>query len=124
MTICLLILSVFYFKIGWPLAEGQSMKREQLNKLRRLYFIPQRGLIVGASRSDPNGSIRFWSVDEGKLKEVLDLGKGVWAYSLAVNNSGNLVATSLLGTDEIALYSLTEKKMALENKLGGKKYSG
>jgi hypothetical protein len=77
MTICLLILCVVCFKISLPLAEGQSMKQKRPNNLDRLYFIPLRDLIVGTYGSGPSGSIRFWSIDEGKSKEVLDLGKGI-----------------------------------------------
>jgi len=86
------------------------MKQSRPNKLDRLYFIPQRDLIVGACSSEPNGSIRFWSIDDGKLKEVFDLGKRVWADSIAVSNNGSLIVTSLLGKNEIACYSLTERK--------------
>jgi len=86
------------------------MKKDRPNKLDRVYFIPQRDLIVGAYGSEPNGSIRFWSIDDGKLKEVLDLGKGVWADSLAISNNGNLMVVSLLGKNEIDCYSLTDRK--------------
>ena len=86
------------------------MNQKRFNALKRLCFIPQRDLIVGACGSEPNGSIRFWSVDEGKLKEVLDLGKGIWANSIAVSNNGSLIVASLLGKKEIACYSLTDRK--------------
>jgi WD40 repeat protein len=84
--------------------------KQQLNKLRKIYFIPQRDLIVGTCSSELNGSIRFWSIDDGKLKDVLDLGKGEWASFLAVSNNGNLIVVGLLAKNEIACYSLTEKK--------------
>jgi MFS family permease len=109
----LLILSYLFFlnmNDAFGGNEGQSMKQKRPNKLDRLYFIPQRDLIVAACGSEPNGSIRFWSVDAGKLKEILDLGKGIWADSLAVSNNGSLIVASLLGKNELASYSLSERK--------------
>jgi WD40 repeat protein len=110
MTICLLILCVFCSKIGWPLTEGQSMKQKRFNALKRLSFIPQRDLIVGTCSSQPNGSVRFWSIDKGNLKEVLDLGRDEWASSLAVSNGGDLIAIAFLRKNEIGCYSLIERK--------------
>jgi WD40 repeat protein len=110
MTICLLIPCVVCFKINWLLAEEQSMKQKRPNSLEKLYFIPHRALIVGGCSSEPNGSISFWSIEDGKVKEALALGKGVWADSIAVSNNGSSIVTSLLGKNEIACYSLTERK--------------
>jgi WD40 repeat protein len=109
-TLCLLILCVFCSKIGWPLTEGQSMKQKRYNALKRLCFIPQRDLIVGTCSSEPNGSVRFWSIDQGNLKEVFDLGRGEWASSLAVSNGGDLIAIALLRENETGCYSLKERK--------------
>ena len=109
--ICLIVLFVFSFAYtNHTLGEGERIKQERPNRLKKLYFIPQRGLIVGACGSEPNGSIRFWSIDEAKLKEVLDLGKGIWADFIAVSNNGSLIVASLLGKKEIACYSLTDRK--------------
>jgi hypothetical protein len=58
------------------------------------------------------------------LKEVLDLGKGVWANSIAVSKNGSLIVASLLGKGEIACYSLSDRKwlwrvMWVEKGVGG-----
>jgi hypothetical protein len=95
--IYLLILFAFCFiNINYCLSEGQSMKQQRPNRLRKLSFISQKGLIVGAWSSGTHGSVRFWSIDDGKLKEVLDLGKGEWADSVAVSNNGSLIVIALL----------------------------
>jgi WD40 repeat protein len=86
------------------------VKEKRPNNLDKLYFVPHRDLIVGTYGSEPSGSIRFWSIDEGKSKEVLDLGKGIWANSIAVSNNGTLMVGSLLGKNEIACYSLNDRK--------------
>jgi WD40 repeat protein len=109
--ICLLVLFVLCFiLICHPESKGESMKKEGPNRLKRVYFIPQKNLIVGACNSEPNGSIRFWSITDGTLKELLDLGKSEWVVSLAVSNDGNLLVASLLAARDIGCYSLTEKK--------------
>lgn len=96
--------------MGYSFSEGQSMKQERFNALERLCFIPQRDLIVGPCSSEPNGSVRFWSIDNGNLKEVLDLGRGEWATSLAVSNGGDLIAIAFLSKNETGCYSLKERK--------------
>jgi WD40 repeat protein len=42
--------------------------------------------------------------------EVLDLGKGQWANSMAVSNNGNLVVIEISPKNETACYSLKERK--------------
>jgi WD40 repeat protein len=106
-----LILFAFSFVcINQAVTNEKTVRPKRPNNLEKLYFIPQHDLIVGACGSQPNGSIRFWSIDEARLKEVLDLGKGTWANSMVVSNNGSLIVASLLGKREIACYSLTERK--------------
>jgi len=106
-----LILFAFSFVyVNHAVSDEKNTKQKRPNKLDRLYFIPERDLIVGACGSESNGSIRFWSIDEARLKEVLDLGKGTSANSMAVSNNGSLIVASLLGKREIACYSLTKRK--------------
>ncbi len=86
------ILFAFSFVyINHAVSEGQSAKQKRPNSLHKLHFIPTHDLIVAVCGSVPNGSIRFWSINDGKLKEIIDLGKDVWARPLAVSNNGNLV---------------------------------
>jgi WD40 repeat protein len=109
--ISFLTLVVFWLtSINHSSGRAEYIRQRRPNRLERLCFIPQQGLIIGACDSEPNGSIRFWSIDEARLKEVLDLGKGTWANSMAVSNNGSLIVASLLGKREIACYSLTERK--------------
>ncbi len=109
MTICLLILCVSFFTLCCPLGGAQSMKQKWPNRLGRLCFIPQGGLVLGTCNSEPNRSIRFWSTGDGRLKVGLDLGKGEWASSLAVSNSGSSIVVALLDKNKIANYSLTHR---------------
>jgi WD40 repeat protein len=119
--ISLLILFTFFFiSMNYALSEGQSMKQRRPNSLRNISFIPQQALIAGAWSSGTNGSVRFWSINDGKLKEVLDLGKGEWADALAVSNNGSLIAIALLHKNAIACYSLPDKKWLWEVNWVGK----
>jgi WD40 repeat protein len=106
---CLLIPFVICFvNAKYSLSQGNRMKRP--NDLGKVRFIPKKDLIVGTCDSEPNGSIRFWSIVDGDLKDILDLGKGVWATSLAVSHNGSSIVVGMLVKDEIACYSITEKK--------------
>ena len=109
-TIFLLNLFVFCFILFYPPNGAKSMERKGWNRLKKLYFTPRPDLIVGTCSSEPNGSIRFWSTDGGELKEVLYLGKGEWATSLAVSNDGCLIVVGLLAKNQIVLYSLKENR--------------
>jgi WD40 repeat protein len=109
----ILFLIIFAFSllyISHAVSDEKSVKPKRFNRLEKLYFIPEQNLIVGACSSEPNGSVRFWTINDGKLKETLDFGRGVWAISIAVRNSGNLVVIALLVKNEITCYSLTERK--------------
>jgi WD40 repeat protein len=110
-TISLIILFVLcIFNANYSFSEEKSTTRGRWNRLEQIYFIPQQDLIVGACSSGDKGSIRFWSIDDGKLKNIIDLGEGVWADSIAVSNDGRFIVAALLGKNETACYSLTEKK--------------
>lgn len=109
--IALLTLVIFCFmNVDSLLCKDRDMQQERYNRLKSLTFIQQRGLIVGACDSEPNGGIRFWSADDGKLREVLDLGRGERAVSAAVSNNGHFLAAALFGKKEIVCYSLVEGK--------------
>jgi len=112
--ICLLIFLIV--TMNYSASEGENMKQNRPNKLKKLYFVPQHGLIAAACNSLPNGSIRLWSINDGKLGEIIDLKKREWADSLAISNDGKLVAAALLGTKEIGCYSLKEKKWVWRRK--------
>ncbi len=78
--ICLITLIVFSFvSVDYSLSEREDMDQRRPNKLDKLYFIPKTELIVGGCDLGPNGSIKFWSVDDGKLVNILDLEKRTWA---------------------------------------------
>jgi WD40 repeat protein len=107
----LLILFAFCFvTINSPVGNGESLKRDRLNRLKKIYFIPRHELIVGGCESEPNGSIRFWKLSNGELKEVLDLGKNKWADALAISSDGGYIVASLIGAVEIGCYSLIDKE--------------
>jgi len=107
----LLILFVFCFvAINYSVGKGEPMKQQRWNRLNTLHFVPRLEIIVGTCSSEPNGSIRFWSIGDGRLKEILDLGKREWADSIAVSNNGSLMVIGLLIKNEIACYSLTDKE--------------
>lgn len=109
--ICLSILALFCFaNIKESLGQAEGGRQRRWNRLSKLHFIPQQELLVAACSSDPNGSVRFWSMDNGNLKEVLDLGMRDWATSLAVGNGGDLIAIALLTKKEIGCYSPKERK--------------
>jgi WD40 repeat protein len=107
----LILLAFSFVYINHAVNDEKNMEQKRPNSLGKLYFIPQRDLIVAVCGSVPNGSIRFWSINDGKLMETLDLGKGVWADSMAVSNSGNLVAIALFPKNETMCYTVPEKKL-------------
>lgn len=115
--ICLLVLSVFCFiSICYSQSQSKDMKQKKPNRLKKLYFVPKLDIIVGICSSEPNGTIRFWAIDDGKLRDVLDLGKGEWASSLSVSNDGSSIAIALLDKSEIGCYSLAERKWLWKTK--------
>jgi WD40 repeat protein len=106
-----LILFAFSFVcINQAVSDEKTVKQKRFNSLRELYFIPQRDLIVAVCASVPNGSVRFWSINDGKLMKVLDLGEREWANSMAVSNNGNLVTIEISPKNKTACYSLKEQK--------------
>lgn len=110
-TICLSILALFCFaNIRESLGQKEGSRQRRWNRLEKLHFVPQQELLVATCSSEPNGSVRFWSIDNGNLKEVLDLGTKDWATSFAVSNGGDLIAIAFLTKKEIGCYSLKERK--------------
>jgi hypothetical protein len=111
-TIIIFLLVLFHFCFNesccWS-GEAKSMDQKQRKSLGSLHFIPRQDLIVGTCMSKPNGSVRIWSIDDGQLKKVLDLGKSELATTLAVSNDGSLIVVELLKKHEIRCYSLKEK---------------
>lgn len=49
-------------------------------------------------------NIHFWSIDDGRLKNIIELGKGESAWLIALSHDGNLMAA-----DESGCYSFKEK---------------
>jgi WD40 repeat protein len=116
----LLILLAFCFvTMYYSIGRGESTKKDQPNRLRKLYFIPQHELIVGIDRPLPDGCIRLWSTNDGKLKEVIHLGENDWTDSLAISNVGDLMVAGLL-SNKIGCYSLKEEKWLWKTEWVGK----
>jgi WD40 repeat protein len=110
-TLCLSILALFCFaNVNDSLGKEEGSEQWRRNGLKELYFIPRQELLVATCSSEPNESIRFWSIDNGNLKEVLDLGMNDWATSLAVSNGGDVIAVAFLSRGETGCYSLKEKR--------------
>ena len=106
----LFLFALCFVTINYSVGKGESMKQDRPNRLEKLYFIPQHDLIAGTCSPVPNGSIRFWSIINGKLEEVIDLKDREWADSLAISNDGKLMVAALLYANETGCYSLNEKK--------------
>lgn len=105
----LILLAICFVTMNYSVGKGESTKQGRSNRLAKLYFIPQHELIVGTDRPFPNGALRFWSINDGKLKEVIHLGEDDRADSLALSNDGNLMVAGLL-SNKIGCYSLKEEK--------------
>jgi WD40 repeat protein len=110
----LILIYLFFVNMNYAFcsSEEKDTKQKLPQRLKKLHFIPQHDLIVAPCGSLPNGSIRFWSISEGKLKEVIGLDKGEWTSSLAVSNDATLIVAALFGlrTNEIGCFPLKEKK--------------
>jgi WD40 repeat protein len=88
-----------------------------MNSLSYLTFLPKTSQLVSACSSEPDGSIRFWSLENGKLDEVISLGKKQYAHPVAVNHEGSMMAVHLLLSDRLDCYSIKEKKWLWKAKL-------
>jgi WD40 repeat protein len=90
--------------------QADAKKPGRINRLGSLFIVPQYSLIVGACSSEPNGSIRLWSSEDGKLEHVIVLASREWAGSIAISHNGNLIAATLSGSNEIGCYSIKDRK--------------
>jgi WD40 repeat protein len=106
----LIVVAFSFVYIKPATSDEKTVKQKRFNSLGKLCFVSDNDLIVAVCGSDPNGSVRFWSTNEGTLKEVWDLGRHQWGGPIAVSNNGNLVVIEIFPKNETACYSLREKK--------------
>ena len=90
--------------------QADTKKRDRVNRLRSLFVVPQSSLLVGDCVTEPNGSIRFWSLEDGRLTHVIDLGMGEWSHAVAISHDGNSIAVTLLTSGEVGCYSIKDRK--------------
>lgn len=104
-----LIVFCLYYVMYIPIIYGFQTKDIQVNKLDNLLFDPQYSLLIAGCNKGKGGCIRFWAVEDGKLKYSEDLGNNIWAYLISLSRNGNYLAVALL-PDEIGYYSIKENK--------------
>jgi len=103
---------------------GDTKDGDGINRLESLFVIPQSSLVVGNCATEPAGSIRFWSLEDGKLKHVIKLDVREWAHSLTISHDGNSIVVSLLKSNEIGCYSIKDKKWLWKTKWIEKSVTG
>jgi WD40 repeat protein len=99
-----------------PFIHGTEVVYDRMNRLSYLTFIPKTLQLASHCGSEPEGSIRFWSLETGKLDEVIPLGKKQYARPVAVNQEGSMMAVHLLN-DGLDCYSIRENKWLWKTKL-------
>jgi WD40 repeat protein len=90
--------------IGIPVGKGAVMKGSGHNRLNNLFFLPNHSELVGDCNSDP-GSLRFWSLEDGSLKRIVQLDENQFSSSMAVSSDGRLIA---VGTFKVKRRGITE----------------
>lgn len=86
--------------IDISLGYADEMRGSGHNRLNRLFFIPKYAELLGDCNSDP-GSIRFWSLENGHLDNVVCLDDNEFSSSLSVSPDEDLIA---VGTFKLRPY--------------------
>lgn len=117
---------------GISLGRGADVKGIGHNRLNSVFILSKSSQLVGDCNSDP-GSIRFWSLENGKLNDVIQLDKNEFSSSIAVSPDESLIAVGTFtlksrereggsyGTTNrsIGCYSIKEKKWLWKVKVEG-----
>lgn len=100
-SLCCIVVN--YTSVGCE--AGQNI----MSNLEELLFVPQHSLLIAYCMSTPHGSIRLWSLENGKLLQSIDVGEFAMGTSLAVSNDGSMFAFTTLLSGEVRCYSIKEK---------------
>lgn len=75
---------------------GSMSISSQTSQIAAKFFIPGPEAL---------GNIRFWSIDDGRLRNIIELGKGESAWIITFSHAGNLMAVA-----DIGCYSFKENR--------------
>lgn len=128
------IIILCYLLAGAYMGHGADVKGEKINILQQLVFDPQTSSIVGIGSKAfsivKEKSIRFWSIKNGMLKEVIKVTKPLnyeasySFYTATISHDSKIIAVSFLHTPTVGCYSLKNKKWLWTVKwLGDERYS-
>ena len=111
-------------------SQAAEINDMQHNRLETLLFTPQKSMLVGSSSiKGSKGSIGLWSLDDGKLRQIISLRDGEWAKLISVSHEGTLLAVVSVRIDrrnskvsrEIGCYSLQKKDWLWREQIGHKR---
>ncbi|MDO8282838.1 MAG: WD40 repeat domain-containing protein [Thermodesulfovibrionia bacterium] len=105
---------LFILFISISIANEKNVKLKLRSCLHDLIFVPHSSLLAGSCNTEPEGSIKFWSVENGELIDriIIDkfnTDKYEYANRIALSHDGKFIAVAFLGK-AIGVYALEDKK--------------
>ena len=88
---------------------GYQEKDIRMNRLDNLLFNSQNSLLIAGCNKGQGGCIRFWAIEDGKLKHSEELGNEIWAFLVSLSHDGKFLAAAL-SSNERGCYSIEKKK--------------
>jgi len=77
-------------------------------RLGAVFFNPQSSRILGEYSRGEEPSIRFWSLDNGKLSHLIQLGYREWITAIAISHDENMIAVASFHTNTVGCFSINK----------------
>lgn len=78
-------------------------------QLSKIVMSSKHSMVIGTT-SDVSPRILFWSLANGRLEHEIELGNRNWPLSIKESPDGEYLAVTLMRSNEIACYSISQKK--------------